>query len=186
MEPLQGSVLAVLADSKEMFYRFQRTDKRIGDVTVLDPDIIPKYKRTYGPSAIEEPSKLDIWNDHWITLTAKSNNYTGQCSVDNSFSTPVDRPSTHPKHGTNWTTPYWARDGPPAPDDLQLAYGPRNAEYAEKLCCALTCRCHIHNSVRRETSSNGSTPPHLQPESIKSRNSGKRIGNCSSAIDRVS
>lgn len=78
----QDSVLSVLADSEEILYRIRRSDKRIVYVTVLDPDIIPKNKRTYGPSAIEELGKLNAWKDPWITLTVDSDNHGVVCQED--------------------------------------------------------------------------------------------------------
>lgn len=67
----QDTVLAVLADSADILYRIQKRDKRIVYVTV-PAKIIPQDKRTYGPSAIEELSKLKVWNDSWTTLTVES------------------------------------------------------------------------------------------------------------------
>ncbi len=80
--PSQDTVLAVLADSNDILYRIQRSDKRIVYVTVLDPEIIPKDKRTYGPSAIEELSKLEVWNDSWDTLTVNSDHGKIVCQKD--------------------------------------------------------------------------------------------------------
>ncbi|QPH04007.1 hypothetical protein C2857_000595 [Epichloe festucae Fl1] len=82
MNSSQDTVLAVLADSEEILYRIQRSDKRIVYITVLDPNIISKAKRTYGPSAIEELSRLEVWNDHWTTLTVDSDNHGILCQKD--------------------------------------------------------------------------------------------------------
>ncbi|EQL02324.1 hypothetical protein G6O67_003425 [Ophiocordyceps sinensis] len=78
----QDTVLAVLADSDEILYRIQKSDKRIVYIIVLDPNIIPYDKRTYGPSAIEELSKLEVWNDPWTTLTVNSDSYGIFCHKD--------------------------------------------------------------------------------------------------------
>lgn len=82
MASSQDTVLAVVADENEIFYRIERSDKRIVYITVLDPGIIPKDKRTYGPSAIEELKKLEVWNHHWTTLTVNSDSHGISCQKD--------------------------------------------------------------------------------------------------------
>ncbi|KAM0418821.1 hypothetical protein ACHAPT_012262 [Fusarium lateritium] len=63
------NMLSVESGDDDILYRIQRHDKRVVYVTVLSPEIIPADKRNYRPSAIDELSKLKVWNDDdWVTL----------------------------------------------------------------------------------------------------------------------
>ncbi|KAK7393953.1 hypothetical protein QQX98_013263, partial [Neonectria punicea] len=72
-------MLSVESGDDDILYRIQRRDRRVVYVTVLRPEIIPTEKRTYGPSVMDELSKLEVWNDNdWITLRVDKDSSDGR------------------------------------------------------------------------------------------------------------
>lgn len=85
-------MLNVESGPNDIRYRIKR-DNRIIYVRVLSPDIIPEDRRTYGPSAIDELSKLEEWNDDsWNTLQVDQDEKGIKCDKD------VARPHFVPAH----------------------------------------------------------------------------------------
>ncbi|RSL43389.1 hypothetical protein CEP54_015107 [Fusarium duplospermum] len=69
MDHRGDEMLSVESGEEHILYRIRRHNGRVVYVTVLSPEIIPIDKRTYGPSAIDELSKLEVWkDDDWTTL----------------------------------------------------------------------------------------------------------------------
>ncbi|CAH0044852.1 unnamed protein product [Clonostachys solani] len=88
----RGILLNVESGPNDIRYRIKRVN-RIIYVPVLNPDIIPEDRRTYGPSAIDELSKLEEWNDDsWNTLQVDQDENGVKCYKD------VAHPHSVPVH----------------------------------------------------------------------------------------
>ncbi|KAK4099823.1 hypothetical protein N658DRAFT_487403 [Parathielavia hyrcaniae] len=80
------SILSLDLGPNDCLYRIRRrvsgTRNRVVYVTITNLAVIPEEKRTYGPSVVEELSKLREWNQDWSTLRVHMEDGHVWCEAD--------------------------------------------------------------------------------------------------------
>ncbi len=86
MEPVD-TLLSLDLSLHDCYYRLRRDfehNSTVVYVHVQDLAIIPQDRQTYGPDVIKVlKGKVDVWNQHWTTLTVFERDSKIECLQDN-------------------------------------------------------------------------------------------------------